>query len=644
MDEGRSPSPDIRAHVDACEVCSGFERGAWRLRDLTRFEIAPEVPDLTSQIMTTVRREPATWRRRPAPLRPVPRPVARRQGWIPQAAVVALLVGFAVGTILSWGGVVPRSKGLSPALAEEIPRRLLGAAQDLRGYRATFDIVERNWTGKVPERTFRADVAFRAPEGFRVRVRDATRYPKGDWPRNDLELVTDGRSWRATGPEACPRGALPECGEVIPVTRAVTGRAPFEASTAMPTDVIVPMTVLAASGRVQVIGEGPAAGRDAVAVRMDAGDASPLFRYLHFLGSWRPFYPQDRVVVWLDRATWFPVRYEVLPAPGEERAAWAAQNGLPAEPPGRAVFEAEVRSLSTAVPPTSAFRVSPGPDPVDQGFRAGPTGRGFQPTWLDALRPWRAGSFVRTAARPFTQSVTAYARGLSWLTVTRVARWTQDRAFGVGPFAEPVPLPSGGVGLYEPASDTEPRRIAFHTGAGELLLATNLPRATLERIAGSLPVRVLDVPGSWRIHRWAGGVVEDGLSPDDAVGRAGFDVRLPDDLPDAYRATSARLIRTPGERTITIIYRRPAAELGGAGLILTQAQGQTVAPPTEAGVVAIAVGDAIGRWTPTQHLLEWMDDGVYRAVSSSTLDLGTLVRVARSLRPPGPDRAAEDES
>jgi hypothetical protein len=220
--------------------------------------------------------------------------------------------------------------------------------------------------------------------------------------------------------------------------------------------------------------------------------------------------------------------------------------------------------------------------------------------------------------------------------VARVTEWDQDRPFGVGPFAEAVRLPSGGIGLYEPASDTEPRRIAIHTTNGEVLLATNLPRATLERVAASLPVQVLPVPSAWRVHRWAGGVVEDGLSPQEAIARAGFGIQLPEHLPDAYRGMSARLIRTPAGRTLTIVYRRPAAELGGAGLILTQAVGQTLAPPTERGAVAVRVGGAVGRWSPGRHILEWMDQDVYRAVSSSTLDLATLVRVAESLRPPGP--------
>jgi hypothetical protein len=551
---------------------------------------------------------------------------------------MALVVGFGAGAILG-GGVIPRRAGLDEALAAEVPHRLVGAAQELRGYRATFDIVERNWTPTVPERSFVAEVAFRAPEAFRVRVRDTTRYPKGDWPRNDLELVTDGRSWRAGGPGACPRGALPACGEVVSMVRTVTGRAPFDASTAMPTDVIVPMTVLAAAGRVEVIGEGRAAGRDAVAVRMDAGDASSLFRYLHFLGSWRPFYPQDQVVVWLDADTWFPVRYEVLPVSGEERMAWAAQNGLPPEPSDRPVFEAEVRSLTTTTPPANTFRVAVDPRATDQGFRARPLAQvatQIRPQWLGGLRPWRSGIFVRTPARPLGQSVVAYARGLSWLTVTRITGWDQDRPFGVGPFAETVRLSSGGSGLYEPASDTDPRRIALHTTDGEVLLATNLPRATLERVAASLPAQILSVPSGWRIHRWAGGTVEDGLSPQEAIARAGFAVALPEHLPDAYRVMSARLIRTPAGRTLTMVYRRPFAELGGAGLILTQAVGQALAPPTEPGAVAVRVGAAVGRWSPGQHILEWMDGAVYRAVSSSTLALATLVRVAESLRPPGP--------
>ena len=82
--------------------------------------------------------------------------------------------------------------------------------------------------------------------------------------------------------------------------------------------------------------------------------------------------------------------------------------------------------------------------------------------------------------------------------MTRVTGWDQGRPFGVGSFAEPVRL-ANGPGLYEPASSADSRRIALHTAGGEFLVQTNLPRALLVRVAGSLPVETLAFPGSWRI-------------------------------------------------------------------------------------------------------------------------------------------------
>ena len=130
-----------------------------------------------------------------------------------------------------------------------------------------------------------AGLSFRAPESFRVDVRDTTRYPSAAWPRNDLRLVTDGRSWQASGPNPCPRNALPDCTDTGVAVRTLTGRPPFDPSSIRPTDVIVPMTVLAAEDRLQVLGGGRVAGHDAVAVGLAYQDATPLFQYLTFLGS-----------------------------------------------------------------------------------------------------------------------------------------------------------------------------------------------------------------------------------------------------------------------------------------------------------------------------------------------------------------------
>jgi hypothetical protein len=640
MDGGGRVLEEVAAHVSGCARCTSFERGAWRLRELSRFAVAPEVPDLAGDIMARVREEAEEAPRRL--LAAGSPPLTRRRAARPsvltplgRAAVIALLVGFVSGAIVTRAALIQRTT-VAPALARQIPSRLLGAAEELRGYRATFDVTELNWTRSVSRRSFVADVAFRAPESFQVKVRDTTRYPPGAWPRNDLRLVTDGPAWSATGPEPCPRGALPACPRSTTVTRRVINRAPFDTATAMPTDVIVPMTVLAASGRVDVVSEGAVAGREAVVVRLSAEDGASLFHYVQFAGSWRPFFPQDLVVLWLDRTTWFPLRYEVFPAPGVERSAWATQHGLPDERDDRAIFTASVRRISLTPPPVGSFTVPRGRGASDQGFRdrASVASSAIKPAWTGGLSLWRAGTFTRTAGRSARETVLAYARGLSWLTVTQVGGWDQKRPFGVGPFAEHRSLPGGTTALYEPASSSDPRRLSLHTPQGEFVVAGNLPRATLERVAASLPVSTIAEPRAWRVHRWAGGVVEDGLTVAEGLARVDVPTAMPTFLPTGYAPAGARVARGADSETLTIAFRRAAAELGGVGLVFTQGAGQSLAPPSEPGVLAVRIGVAPGRWSPSQHLLEWTDGRAYRSLSSSTMTLSTLLRIAESLRPP----------
>jgi hypothetical protein len=612
-------------HVAGCRSCAAFEAGAWRVRELSRFQVAPQVPDLATRIMRVVERE-AEPAKRP-PTRWVPR---RRRGLPLRRTAIGLAAGFVIGAVLTGGGLIPRPARDTSALAAAIPGRLVGAAGAISAYRATFDITELHWTTAVPRRTFVADLAFLAPEEFRVRVRDTTRYPSTAWPRNDLTLVTDGRRWRVTGPNPCPRQALPACTDRGPVTRTVDGRPPFDPGTIRPTDVIVPMTVLAAQQRVDVIGEDRVGGRPAVVVRLAYQDATPLFQYLRFLGSWRPFFPQDRVVLWLDASSWFPLRYDVFPAAGSERSLWATQNGLPREQPDRAVFSAAARPFDPRdVPHPSEFRVG-GSGPVDAGFRDG-SGSAPVPSWTAGLRSWRTGSFARTADRPFDEAVSSYAGGLSWITVTVVSGLTEHRPFGVGSFAEPVHLDNG-IGYYEAASAADPRRVGLHTTLGEVLVATNLPRADLLRVAGSLSVDAMAQPASWRVQRWSGGVIETGLRPEVAAAEASFDVAVPRTLPAGYRPAAGTAARAGAVSTVTILYRRAAAELDGVGLLLTESNAPLMPPPEEAGVESISLRPGLSaRWSPQRHLLEWIDGGGYRSLLSSGLTLGELLAVARSM-------------
>ena len=642
MDELTPVSPEVEEHARGCPRCTEFVEGAWRIRKGVRIEPSPPVPDLVPAIMTRVREE-----KRASRPRLVPRTPEIRWRWRPspmsRPVAAALVAGLVAGFLLS-GGLFPRGSSVPPALAEEIPRRLVQAAVGLQGYRATFDITERHWSPEVPTRTFVARIAFRAPERFLATVRDTTNYPSTAWPRNNLSLVTNGRTWKALGPDPCPAAAATACPGSSPAVHTVTGRPPFDAQTAMPTDVIVPMTVLAAQDRVRIVRPDNVRGRSAVEVALAYQDAAPLFTYLQFLGSWRSFYPQDRVALWLDRRTWFPLRYEVFPAPGPERALWAAQMGFANEPADRPVFRATVRTFSENTPPTSLFGLPASGNvhatPVHRGFRDVPIrdldrhpATWIQPDHTDGLHLTRAGRFASSVTSPFRESVVAYSSGLAWTTVTRVTGWNQRRLFGVGDFAEPMALAGNSVAYYEPATAQSPRRVALHTSTGEFLVATNLPRTSLLRIARSLPVDALPEPGSWRVHRWSGGVVRRGLAPAEAVSDAEFPVLVPRWLPPGYRAAAAQLVKSPTVEGVTIVFRRQAAELDGVGLRLYQARGQTLPPPESGTEEAVLVQGRLGRWSPDDHDLEWVESGVYRSLSAPGQSLSTLLRVARSLGP-----------
>jgi hypothetical protein len=637
MDERATLSAETEDHRRTCPICAQFDAGAWRIREVARFEVAPPVPDMVPAIMARVRDEEAD---RLLGWGPPASPVRGWLSWLVErrAAVVAAATGVILGLVLTSGGLVPVGRVNTEALASEIPHDLVRAASGLEGYQATFDIAESNWTKAVPKRRFVATLAFMAPESFRVRVKDTTHYPSGSWPRNDLSLVTDGRTWEASGPDPCPSTNLPACPTEGPVTRSIVDRPPFDARAAMPSDIIVPMTVLAASDRVVVDGQDRVAGRDAIAVELTYQDATPLFQYLTFLGSWRPFFPQDRVVVWLDKGTWFPLQYKVFPASGPERSLWATQMGLPSESAEDPVFEATARSLSTSAPSPKAFAVRPGAEVVDEGFLDDPLPSGpgsgcphgsgpIQPCATGGLRLYRAGRFPGSQLRPYTQSVLAYASGLAWLTVTRVDGWDQPAIFGIGPFPETVKIPGRkGTGYYLPATSTEPRRLAIHSAKGEFLVATNLPRSRLLQTAASIPVRGLPQPVAWRVRQWSGGVVEQG------VARAKFALEGPAFLPTGYRRVAVQTATSGKSTGVTFVYRRPAAELDGVGLVVYQASGQDLAPPNSPDDLTVMVGHSVARWSPEDHLLEWMDGRIYRSITGPSFGLATIVRVASSLR------------
>ena len=173
---------------------------------------------------------------------------------------------------------------------------------------------------------------------------------------------------------------------------------------------------------------------------------------------------------------------------------------------------------------------------------------------------------------------------------------------------------------------TEPRRLAIHSAKGEFLVATNLPRSRLLQTAASIPVKGLPQPVAWRVRQWSGGVVEQG------VARAKFALEGPAFLPTGYLRVAVQTATSGKSTGVTFVYRRPAAELDGVGLVVYQASGQDLAPPNSPDDLTVMVGHSVARWSPEDHLLEWMDGRIYRSITGPSFGLATIVRVASSLR------------
>jgi len=587
----------VTRHLETCAGCRAFEAGAQRLRTAARVRSASPVPDLVPQIMEAVTARA-----------PSGRASFPRRAWLPYAA--AFVAGAVIGGLLL-GGVPGLQRGPSPALATEIPDAVAAATAEVHSYRATFDIVEHHFHPRVPDRRFSADIAFRAPERLRAEITDRSVYPSEAWVPNDFVLASDEDRWSVEAPRMCPRLALPACVVGGRELRSVVGRAPFNSETPLPTDIVLPVRTLVDVDRVSVVEETTALGREAVVVSLDYHDATPLFAFLHAAGTWRPFFPQDEVLVTLDSDTWFPLAYEVRAASSIERTRWATRQGLPLEPPGISLFTAEARALNEGRAFEWAPRDVPDREARDLGFEDLPLATVADrlgsapplPSELADLTLHRSGM----AADRFTA---AYARGLAWLTVSG----TRGGPDADGLLAMPVNLERG-VGLYSPATSVGGRRLSIRNEEWALVLETNLPRAQLVGIASSIPVV--------------------GLEP--AVGVQ--------DLEDAHRALPGLLVPTPPPdgyriwhveaetKSSTLTYLRPGSELDGTGIRLHQSRVTALPPPLDLEVLGVTVRRVPGRYSAERAELEWVEDGVYRSLQAPAFDLAGLLRIAASLEP-----------
>ncbi|MEX2101050.1 MAG: hypothetical protein WEA54_00805, partial [Actinomycetota bacterium] len=349
MDGEHLPVPeidDLERHLAACGKCQAFATRAERLRSAMRIHAVEPVPDLVDPIMERITTTE------------VPRrPSAPRARLLP-AIAAALVIGLIAGSLVV-GGPLPREGGGQPAAAAlDVRTEVLARAARLEQLRARYRVVQVDRAASPQVRTFGLRTWLIAPDRFRLEVDETTRpglLTDAQIPPNDLTYVgTPDASITST--YDCASG-FPECEDV---TTVVTDRPPFSTASTLPSDIVLPVNALGGTEGLRVLRSGTVEGRDAVLVEVPFERAEPLFAFREATGAfrWRPFYPADRVRIWLDRTGWFPVRIEVFPSRGSDREIWAQRAGVANDRPNEAILILALRSVGTEVDPTR-FDVEP---------------------------------------------------------------------------------------------------------------------------------------------------------------------------------------------------------------------------------------------------------------------------------------------
>ncbi|MGH2735215.1 MAG: zf-HC2 domain-containing protein [Actinomycetota bacterium] len=604
-EQDRSLESAVEEHLSGCAECRAHDTALKRVRGALRVQGATEVPDLGRAIADRLELEGAGLR--------------RRNQWR-SGARIAGVAAVAAAVLLLATSLPFRPDQPSSANASEVAERVRAAARVLDTYRASFRIVERNYQADVPVRRFAARVWFKAPERFRLQVSDLTAYPSADWPANEVRLVASPTRWWIEEPTICPSEAMGRCPYTSTETRDVSRRQPFDGATALPTDIIVPLETLATTEDFQVLGTRTIAGRNALRVALLYRQAVPLVSALEAGGAWREFYPLDRVDLWIDAETLFPLRFEVSAHGSTERMRWARTKGY-TDQAGESLLTVHATRMSEPELHEGLFRAPRQAElPRSGGFRQRAiedTTSWIAPADTAGLAPYRAGVTADG------QRIISYNRGMTWLKVT------SEAARGDYPgTAEEVSLPDNGLAYYQPATDTLKRRLDVIGEGVRVRLESNLPRERLIRVASSLPVGGQAIP---RIVQRYGATTVERLDPELDESRFDF-VRVPGGLPEGYKSSAALATSTRGKVDgVTVYYRRAEAEFAGDGIRITQAPGVDYLSPSARDSISVDVkGPAL--WTPGRGELEWIDDGVYRSVTVPLSDLGTAATIARSLR------------
>jgi len=634
--DGEQPGPaaeePLDAHLGTCPGCRRFARTVQDARAHLRLEAVDRVPDVGAAVLARLAAEaPGNVSPEEAPAVAPPSPTDRRvrraapvvlrgsrarpsrRRAAAAAVAVAAVAGLVAGATFVGLGSDPRSTA-----AADVPERVVAGQADVSAVEGRYTVTEPG----DGDRTFDAHLTYRAPEALALRVRETTAgVPPAE--RAEGALVVDGDRWWHEATRQCsPAAGLVRCpAEPVRWSQAVTGREPFSDAAPVPLELVVPADAFTLAAAPAGLGRRTVAGREAVGVSVTAAQVADFLDGLSAAVPLRTAHPGDPVELWLDDDLLVPLAVVVRAGEDPVRAAWAAAAGR-AEAPGDVVLRVEAAEVRLNAPGTAdpeAPTTAGASATVDAGFRPSPPGEDPvvpvpTPTTLPpGFAAHRAGT-VTTAGGPQV-GVRSWSDGRAWFTVRATAAWPAGRLFGdLGLDVRPVDL--GAAGRAYASSDG--RRIGLHAPGLDVAVAGSLPPDELEAIAADLGVVGQTVPDGWAEARTARPADADAALPGrlTAGAVAGFGapaLRVTPDVAGGPTVTEAR--SGPGDRAF----------------VLTQRRGTALPPPTGGGEVGVEVRGTVGRYSPAEGELAWVEGGTVCALRSEALTLAELAAVAERL-------------
>jgi outer membrane lipoprotein-sorting protein len=624
----------VDEHTATCPRCRAFQARALRVRTSVRVAPAEHVPDLVGPIMTRVSSEAAARPRRlwraPIPARPHASQ-SRRLTPVVAAAIAGLMAGSVVV-----GGPWQRST-TTPIAAAAVVMDVQAAAPSLDAFAATFAVTEHGLSPEVPERRLRMDVAFLAPQRFRLDVHDETTYPSSRWTPTNMTFIADGSSTYRSGATGCPAD-LP-AGGCPPTRTTITTRSLYSVQAPAPADLVLPLTTFSSSDGIEVLGTDRVAGRDAIRVRLTFARAQALFPFLQLGGTWRPFFDDDRVDLWLDASGWFPLRYTVYPSTDPSRGPWELRFGLPHEPIGGPIFDVRLTSFDRSPPDPSTFDVPGFSRAQSVPLASFPRRVGYLPVTPTSPGELRLTSAVVPPGHEpdAPRSVLLYTDGMAYVRIGERPDWTGTTLFGpVDETAQQVDLAGGSVGYYEPAGDGLGRRLAIHSSGTNVFLESNLPRAQLLALAASLPVKGETLPDAWRTLTGSGLSIER-VAPEEALARSPIAVELPSTLPAGYVLASAQVASDATAAdgrvvAVSFVFRQRESDTAGGPIVLHLQAGEALPPASSAHQALVDLDGTRARWTPSRDQLEWIAGSAYLSLEGGP-SLAAMLDLAIQIRP-----------